>query len=235
MDLSSRAKDFRERLGERVFVADGAMGTMLYARGVFINRCFDELNLSSPQLVLGIHQEYVAAGAEILETNTYGANHARLKSFGLADQVEAINGAGVRLAQQAAQGRAFVAGAMGHLGVHIEPLGTVPAGEARAIFRQQADALCHAGADLLILETFTDLHELHQAVLAARDAAGETMVIVAQVAIDDEGELPGRTSLRQLAREIADWPFDVLGFNCCADCKRPGLYNFSRRPPWTSD
>jgi methionine synthase / methylenetetrahydrofolate reductase(NADPH) len=220
MDLSSsRAKDFRERLGERVFVSDGAMGTMLYARGVFINRCFDELNLSSPQLVLGIHQEYVAAGAEILETNTYGANHARLKSFGLADQVEAINSAGVRLAQQAAQGRAFVAGAMGPLGVHIEPLGTVPAAEARAIFRQQADALCQAGADLLILETFTDLHELHEAVLAARDAAGETIVIVAQVAIDDEGELPGRTSLRQLAREIADWPFDVLGFNCCVGPK----------------
>jgi homocysteine S-methyltransferase len=194
---SSHAKDFRERLGERMFVADGAMGTMLYSRGVFINRCFDELNLSAPQLVSTIHQEYAAAGAEILETNTYGANQARLKSFGLADQLEAINSAGVRLARQAAQGRAFVAGAMGPLGVHIEPLGTVPAAEARAIFRQQADALCQAGADLLILETFTDLHELYEAVMAARDAAGKDMVIVAQVAIDDAGELPGRTSLRR--------------------------------------
>ncbi len=215
----SRAREFRERLGERVFVADGAMGTMLYSRGVFINRCFDELNLSAPPLVSAVHQEYAAAGADILETNTYGANQTRLKSFGLADKVEAINSAGVRLAKQAAQDRAFVAGAMGPLGVHIEPLGTVSAAEARAIFRQQAAALCQAGADLLILETFTGLRELREAVLAARDAAGETMVIVAQVAIDDSGELPGRTSVRQVAREMADWPVDVVGFNCCVGPK----------------
>jgi homocysteine S-methyltransferase len=217
--LPSRSKEFRERLGGHAFVADGAMGTMLYSRGVFINRCFDELNLSAPLLVSGIHQEYVAAGAEILETNTFGANHTRLKSFGLADKLEAINSAGVLLAKRAAQDRAFVAGAIGPLGAHLEPVGTISAAEARAIFREQAAALCHAGADLLVLESFTDLRELHEAVLAAREAAGEVMVIVAQVAIDDQGELPGRTSVRELGRELADWPVDVVGFNCCVGPK----------------
>src|SRR5579872_5380199 len=120
---STRALEFREALGNRIFVTDGAMGTVLYAKGIFINRCYDELNLSAPGLVREVHQDYVKAGAEIVETNTFGANRKRLAAFGLAEKLRAINEAGVRLAREAAQDRAFVAGAVGPLGCRLEPLG----------------------------------------------------------------------------------------------------------------
>src|ERR1700704_5525279 len=161
---STRAQEFREQLTRRVMVADGAMGTMLYSRGVFINRCFDELNLSSPDMVKQIHQEYVKAGAEILETNTFGATRHRLSAFGLAEKLQAINHAGVRLARDAAKDGAFVAGAVGPLGVRIEPLGPTSFAEARAAFREQIDALLEAGVDLLVFETFGNLDELREAV-----------------------------------------------------------------------
>jgi homocysteine S-methyltransferase len=211
---SSRALEFREQLARRIVVADGAMGTMLYAHGIFINRCFDELSLSAPDLVSRIHRAYAEAGAEILETNTFGANRARLAAFGMADKLRAINEAGVRLAREASQGGPFVAGAMGPLGVRIEPLGPTSFAEARAIFREQAEALLAAGADLLILETFSDLHELREAVLAAREAAGPDLVIVAQVTIDDFGNLPGGASPEAFTGEMNSLPADVIGVNC---------------------
>jgi len=213
-DLTTRARAFRERLAERVLVADGAMGTMLYSRGVFINRCFDELNLSAPDLVRQIHTEYVKAGAEVLETNTFGANRLRLAGFGLADKLEAINAAGVRLAREAAGDEAFVAGAMGPLGVHIEPLGPTSFAEARATFAEQARSLLAAGVDLLILETFSNLDELREAVFAAREAAGPEMVIVAQVTINDYGQLSGGTDTAAFTRRLDEWPVDVVGCNC---------------------
>jgi methionine synthase / methylenetetrahydrofolate reductase(NADPH) len=148
---SKRALEFREQLSRRILVADGAMGTMLYARGVFINRCFDELNLSSPDLVRQVHRDYADAGAEILESNTYGANRARLSSFGFAGRLREINAAGIHLAHEAAHGEAFVAGAMGRLGVHVEPLGPTSLAEARAIFHEQAEVLIDSAADLLML------------------------------------------------------------------------------------
>src|SRR5690242_9711201 len=138
---ASRAQEFREQLSRRVMVADGAMGTMLYSRGIFINRCFDELNLSAADLVRGIHQEYVKAGAEILETNTFGGTRPRLAAFGVAEKLKEINRAGVRIAREAAKDGAFVAGAVGPLGVRIEPLGPTSFAEARAAFREQIDAL----------------------------------------------------------------------------------------------
>src|SRR6201996_9562703 len=119
----TRAAEFRKKLQAKIIVAAGAMGTVLYAKGVFINRCFDELNLSAPQLVKEIHQEYVRAGAEVIESNTFGGNRVRLGAFGLVEKLRAINEAGVRLAREAAGQRAFVAGAMGPLGTQIEPLG----------------------------------------------------------------------------------------------------------------
>src|SRR5689334_16820473 len=167
---SSRAQEFREQLSRRVLVADGAMGTMLYSRGIFINRCFDELNLSSADLVSGIHQEYVKAGAEILETNTFGATRPRLAGFGMSEKLREINRAGVRIARDAAKDGPFVAGAVGPLGVRIEPLGPTSFAEARAAFREQIDALLEAGVDLLIFETFGNLGELHEAIAAAKDA-----------------------------------------------------------------
>jgi methionine synthase I (cobalamin-dependent) len=210
----SRAKEFRARLEGHVLVADGAMGTVLYSKGIFINRCFDELNLSSPALIKETHQEYVKAGAEILETNTFGANRARLATFGFADKLKAINQAGVRLAREAAGDIAFVAGAMGPLGVRIEPLGSISFAEARAIFREQAEALVEAGVDLLILETFYDLNEIREAIFAAREVAGPEMVIIAHVTIDDSGNMPDGTVPETYTRKLDEWPADVIGLNC---------------------
>jgi homocysteine S-methyltransferase len=211
---NTRAQEFREQLSRRVLVSDGAMGTMLYSRGVFINRCFDELNLSSPDLVRQIHQDYVKAGAEIVETNTFGANRMRLAGFGMAEKLKAINQAGVRLAHEAAKEAVFVAGAVGPLGVRIEPLGPTSFAEARAIFREQIDALLEAGVDLLILETFGNLNELREAVRAAHEAAGGEVAIVAQVTIDDFGHLPGGTDTETFTREMDSWPVDAIGLNC---------------------
>ncbi|MBZ5625508.1 MAG: bifunctional homocysteine S-methyltransferase/methylenetetrahydrofolate reductase [Acidobacteriia bacterium] len=211
---STRAQQFRDQLSRRVLVADGAMGTMLYSRGVFINRCFDELNVSQPDLVRQIHQEYAKAGAQILETNTFGASRPRLGAFGVAEKLRDINLAGVRLAREAAKDGPFVAGAVGPLGVRIEPLGPTSFAEARAAFREQIDALLEAGVDLLILETFGNMDELREAVTAAREAAGNEIALIAQVTIDDFGHLPGGTDPETFTREMDAWPVDVIGLNC---------------------
>jgi methionine synthase / methylenetetrahydrofolate reductase(NADPH) len=211
---TTRAAEFREALARRALVADGAMGTMLYSRGVFINRCFDELNLSGADMVRQIHQEYVKSGAEILETNTFGANRMRLAAFGFAEKLRAINENAVRLAREAAREYAFVAGAVGPLGVQIEPLGPTSFAEARAIFREQIEVLLDAGVDLLILETFGNLDELREAVFAAREAAGPEITIVAQVTIDDNGNLPGGTEAEVFTRRLDEWPVDAIGCNC---------------------
>ena len=214
LSLSARAREFREQLAERVLVADGAMGTMLYSRGVFINRCYDELNLSAPELVREVHQEYVKAGAEILETNTFGANRMRLSAHGLAEKLDAINQAGVRIAREAAGEQAFVAGSVGPLGVRIEPLGPTSFAEARGAFREQIEALIEADVDLVILETFAVLNELREAVLAAREAAGPDLVLVAQVTIDDFGRMPDGTDTETFTRKLDEWPVEVIGLNC---------------------
>src|SRR5665213_1566030 len=158
-------------------LCDGAMGTMLYARGVFINRSYDELNLSQPELVREVHAEYLQAGAEVVETNTFGANHFRLEHFGLQDKVREINVAGVKLAREA-----FVAGSIGPLGVRLEPLGKVGLDEAREAFAEQIRAMAEGGpgvgVDLLMVETMTSLVEAKQAVLAARSVAPGLPVVV---------------------------------------------------------
>ncbi|MCC6361875.1 MAG: bifunctional homocysteine S-methyltransferase/methylenetetrahydrofolate reductase [Bryobacterales bacterium] len=210
----SRAAEFRELLPQRVFVADGAMGTMLYSKGVFINRCFDELNVSQPALVKEIHQDYVKAGAQILETNTFGATRMRLSAFGMAEKCQAINEAGVRLAREAAQERAFVAGAIGPLAVRLEPLGPTSFEEARATFAEQTKYLVDAGVDLLVLETFGDLSELREALFAAREMAGEEMVIVAQITIDDYGNMLDGKDVAAYTPLLHEWPADVIGINC---------------------
>ncbi|MBI5086677.1 MAG: bifunctional homocysteine S-methyltransferase/methylenetetrahydrofolate reductase [Acidobacteria bacterium] len=232
---TSRAGEFRALLGKRAMVADGAMGTMLYTRGVFINRCFDELNLSMPQLVKELHQEYVRAGAEIIETNTFGATRARLATYGLADKVEAINRAGARLAREAAseRGDVFVAGAMGSLGLHIEPLGPTSFAEARQMFSEQVSALVAEGVDLLVFETFSNLAELGEALAAARQVAGDEMVIVAQVTIDDEGNLHDGTSTETFTRWLDASPADVIGLNCSVGPKTT-LETLERMMQWTS-
>jgi methionine synthase / methylenetetrahydrofolate reductase(NADPH) len=228
----TRAAEFRKKLQSGVVVADGAMGTMLYTKGVFINRCFDELNLSSPQLVREIHQEYVKAGAEVLESNTFGGNRVRLTAFGLVEKLRAINEAGVQLARDAAGEKAFVAGAIGPLGTQIEPLGPMSFLEARATFKEQADALISAGVDLLILETFYELNELREAIFAAREAAGPETVIVAQVTVDDEGRLRDGTNALTFTSSLNDWPVDVIGVNCSAGPK-VALETIEKMAPYT--
>ena len=215
-NVISRALEFRDECARRVLVADGAMGTMLYSKGVFINRCFDELNLSSPALVKEIHQDYVKCGAEILETNTFGANRLRLGAFGFAEKLREINRAGVRIAREAANGSSavYVAGALGPLGVRIEPLGPTSFSEARDYFREQAEALVEAGVDLLVLETFYDLQEIREAIYAAREVAGRDMMIVAQVTIDDDGMMPDGSATETYTTALNEWPVDVIGLNC---------------------
>jgi homocysteine S-methyltransferase len=229
----TRARAFRDALSRRVMVADGAMGTMLYARGVFINRCFDELNLSQPGLVKEIHELYVAAGADIVETNTFGAQRTRLAGFGLAEKLVAINQAGVRLAREAAGGHAWVAGAIGPLGVNIEPLGPTSFAEARALFREQVEALVEAGIDLVIAETFHDPNELREAVLAVREVAGDDLVVVAQVTIDEEGTLREGGDATTFTPLLDALPVDVIGLNCSVGPKAM-LDALERMAPLTS-
>src|SRR6476659_1090492 len=156
---------------ESLVLFDGAMGTMLYAKGVFINQCYDELNVRAPDLVREVHRAYVKAGAEVLETNSFGANRIKLTQFGLATQVHDLNKRAAELAREAAnEGHdVLVAGAVGPLGVRLEPYGPTSAEEARGIFREQLEGLKEGGADLFILETFSDLHEIDQAIRAARE------------------------------------------------------------------
>ncbi len=212
--FQNRSAEFKDALLNRVLVADGAMGTALYAKGIFLNRCYDELNLSLPALIRDVHQDYLRAGAQILETNTYGANRKRLAGFGFAEKLRQINQAGVRIAKEVAQDQAFVAGAVGPLGVRLEPLGPVSFAEARNLFREQVTALVEAGVDLIILESFRDLDELREAVLAVREAAGREMPLVAQVAIEDDGTLEDGTSAATIALALTQWPVDVIGLNC---------------------
>src|SRR6266536_5855869 len=150
-------KSFLKTIEDRVLVCDGAMGTMLYAKGVFINKSFDALNITQPDLVGRVHQEYVRAGADIIETNTFGANRIKLGSFGLADKLHAINSQGAKIARHAAREQAYVTGAIGPLGIRIEPWGKTGVDEARDYFHEQAAALANGGVDLFILETFRDL------------------------------------------------------------------------------
>jgi homocysteine S-methyltransferase len=212
--------DLISRLKKSPVLCDGAMGTLLYAKGVFINKCYDELNLTQPDLIRGIHQEYLNAGAEVIETNTFGGNVFRLERHGLADKVHEINLQGARLAREATDsfnqkkgGEALVAGSVGPLGIRIEPLGKTSRQEAREAFRQQVAALVEGGVDLLMLETFGYLEELHQAILAARDAA-PGMQVVAQVTIDEDGNCLDGASPETVAAKLEDWGADVIGCNC---------------------
>jgi len=211
---STKAQEFREALAKGVLVADGAMGTMLYEKGVFINRCYDELNLSSPGIVKEVHEAYVKAGAQILETNTFGANRARLASYGMADKLAAINKAGVQIAREAAKDAAYVAGALGPLGVRIEPLGPTSFAETREIFREQVQALVDAGVDLLVFETFYQLNELREALFAAHEVVGDSMAVIAQVTINDDGNMLDGTDTETFAASLNEWPCDVIGLNC---------------------
>src|ERR671921_1872435 len=163
-----------------VHVFDGAMGTMLYAKGVYINRSYDELNLTNPDLVREVHEEYLRAGADIIETNTFGATSHKLQQYGLEGSLRLINIAAARIAREAAGDRALVAGAVGPLGLRIEPYGPTSFGEAKDLFKEQVSALLDGGVDLFLLETFSDISELRQAMRAVRELCD--LPLIAQVA-----------------------------------------------------
>jgi homocysteine S-methyltransferase len=203
---------FLDALDDRVLICDGAMGTLLYAQGVFINRCFDQLNLTDPQRVAAVHEDYVRAGADVIETNTFGANRIKLQAFGLADHISDINRAGAQLARQAAGQHVYVAGAMGPLGLRIEPWGKTAASEAVAYFKEQAQALISGGVDLLILETFRDVNEIVAAIGAVKSIS--TLPIVAQMTIEDEGNSLDGTPPEQFVPALQAAGADVIGINC---------------------
>mgnify|MGYP000875209584 CR=1 FL=1 len=212
--------NFRDFIQEdRVRVFDGAMGTMIYARGVYINRSYDELNLSNPDLITDIHREYLKAGAEIIETNTFGASRLKLANHSLDDKLKEINVAAARLARKAVESSrhdAFVAGAISPIGVHIEPFGPTSREEARELFREQAEALLEGGVDCFVLETFQSLEEIEQAIKAVRSLSD--MPIFAQMTINDQLLTALGTPVDVITTTLDGWldeaGVDVIGLNC---------------------
>jgi len=203
---------FIEALDNRVLVCDGAMGTMLYAKGVFINKSFESLNVTQPDLVGEVHQEYVRAGADIVETNTFGANRIKLGSFGIADKLHAINEQGARIARHAARESAYVAGSIGPLGIRIEPWGKTGIDEAQIYFREQAQALADGGVDLYILETFRDLNEIGAAIDAVRSVSD--LPIIAQMTTEEDGSTLDGTPPERFAPDLERRGATLIGVNC---------------------
>jgi methionine synthase I (cobalamin-dependent)/5,10-methylenetetrahydrofolate reductase len=205
---------FLERLKTSPILCDGAVGTLLYSKGIFINRSYDELNLSQPDIIREIHHNYLQAGAEIIETNTFGANAFRLERHGFRDKVVEINRAGARLARESAKSfDVWIGGSVGPLGVRIEPLGKTSFGEARAAFREQIVALADGGVDVIILETFGYLEEIHQALLAANDVNPQ-LPVVAHVTIDEDGNCLDGSTPEVFVPHLVEWGADVVGCNC---------------------
>jgi len=215
-DTQPMPTDFRSLIADgRVHVFDGAMGTMLYGKGFFLNVCYDELNLKQPRLVQEVHAEYVRAGAEILETNTFGANPLKLNSYGLADDTEKINRTAAELARAAAAGgggRASVVGAIGPLGIRIEPFGPTSQAEAQALFARQVQGLLAGGVDGFVLETFSDMQEMHAALNAVR--AATDLPVACQMTIGTDGLTYYGTDPETFTKQLTAWGADVIGVNC---------------------
>jgi methionine synthase I (cobalamin-dependent)/5,10-methylenetetrahydrofolate reductase len=205
-------KPFLDEIERRVLVCDGAMGTMLYAKGIFLNRSYDELNLTQPDLVAEVHQSYVRAGADVIETNTFGANRVKLSAFGLTEKTRAINVQGAKIARHAAREQVFVAGAIGPLGIRIEPWGKTGVDEAEAYFREQAEALLDGGVDLFVLETFRDINELGAAIRAVRSVCDLPMV--AQVTTEEDGNSLDGAAPERFVPELERSGAHVVGLNC---------------------
>lgn len=207
-------KSFLERIERGVLLGDGAMGTQLYERGVYINRNYDDLNLSDPHIVKAVHRDYMQSGAMVIETNTFGANSVKLGKHGVADKAYEINKIGAEIARRCADEGAnvLVAGSMGPLGKPVTPIGKISDGEAVKAFTEQARGLCDGGVDLFILETFLDLHEILLAIQAVRSISDKP--IVAMMTIDHTGMTVYGRSPAQIAGALAAEPVEVIGLNC---------------------
>jgi len=204
---------FRDRLARGTVVFDGAMGTMLYGRGVFVNRCFDELNLSNPNLVKQVHAEYLEAGAEVIETNTFGAHRFKLGPHGLEAQVRKINREGARIAREAVGEKGLVAGAMGPLGKPLEPIGSIRADEAQAAYREQAEGLLEGGVDVFVIETMPSLDQAKAALAAVRSLGSELPVGVS-LTFNEEGNTLYGDSPEDAVRELEALDVPLVGANC---------------------
>jgi len=210
-----KSHPFLARLEQGVLLADGAMGTLLYARGVAFDQCFDELNLSRPEVVRQIHLDYIASGAELIETNTFGANRFKLGQHNLAHRVAEISHAGAALAREAAgtaNRHVFVAGSMGPIGRPMAPLGAITPEDVRSAYAEQATALVEGGADVLILETFTDLNELLEAVRGVQSATA--VPLIAQMTFTQDGKTMLGHEPREIVRALEQMDVDVIGANC---------------------
>jgi homocysteine S-methyltransferase len=206
-------KNFRELLEDSgIHVFDGAMGTRLYDKGVYINRSYDELNLTAPDLVREVHEEYVRAGAEIIETNSYGASRHKLQQYSLENQLREMNVAAARIARAAVADRAFVAGAIGPLGLRIEPYGPTSFDEAKEMFAEQIAALLEGGVDLFVLETFSDLSEIRQAIRAIKELCD--LPVVAQMTIQTDGKTVFGADAEIIAQRLEQYGADIVGLNC---------------------
>ena len=206
-------RNFRELLDtDGIYVFDGAVGTRFYDKGIYINRSYDELNIISPDIVREVHQEYVKAGADIIETNTFGATRHKLQQYGLENQLRDINIAGVKLAREVAGEEVFVAGAMGPLDLRIEPYGPTSFDEAKKMFAEQVAALLEGGVDLFILETFSDLSEIQQAIRAIKELSD--LPIVAQMTIQTNGTTVFGATPEIFTQRLEAWGADVIGVNC---------------------
>jgi methionine synthase / methylenetetrahydrofolate reductase (NADH) len=209
---AAAVKPFLERIQEGVVVCDGAMGTMLYARGVFVNRCFDELNVSSPQLVRQVHEEYLDAGADVVETNTFGAHRLKLAPHGYEAQVVKINREGARLAREAAQGRGLVAGSIGPLGKPMEPFGNISKDDAVGIYREQVEGLLEGGVDLFAVETMPSLDQARAALDAIRGQSD--LPVLVSLTFNEEGTTFYGDKPEDVVRTLEDWDVQVVGANC---------------------
>ncbi len=216
--MSQEERKFRTRLNQatKPIVTDGAMGTLLHERGVEIDACFDELNLMEPAVVAEIHRDYIQAGAEIIKTNTFGANRTKLERHGLDDRVDEVNAAAVNLAQRvvaASFKEVFIAGDMGPLGVPLAPFGRMQVEEAREVYKEQAQALVDAGVDLILIETMVDLYAVRAAVEAVRQVDPDIPIIASMTFTRDRRTLLGDTP-QEVATKINDLNVDVIGVNC---------------------
>jgi len=213
-DTRSGRLTIKEAIENRIqLLFDGAMGTELYNKGIFINRCFEEANLSSPAIVTEVHQAYVRVGAQVITTNSWGANRLKLATHNLHDKTYDINLKAAALAREVIREHGYVAGSVGPLGVRLEPWGPTSFDEARAAFREQIQALVDGGVDLISLETFADITELQQAVLASREVA-PSMSVVAHLVINPDGNSPLGTPIEWAIKKLDEWKVDVVGLNC---------------------
>jgi homocysteine S-methyltransferase len=201
-----------------VLVTDGAMGSLLYERGVLYSACFEELNVSRPEIVSKVHEDFIRAGAQIIETNTFGANALRLEKYGLSSRVRELNAAGVRVARAAAGNQAYVIGAIGPSGYFLgeadRDTGTEDRTKVKAVFLEQARALLEAGVDALVVETIRQTPELRAAVEAAVEASEGRVPVIASASLDDNGRMAEGTEAEEIARLAREWGASIVGVNC---------------------